>query len=131
MQSRVPISLIEIKALAGEEFCLAYERARQCNGRMPPPPTPCAECLAEFGRRLNWRTGSAAALEAARALSAQWLAERHVSADIAAKWALFYINEKQRNRRNPSAAGRARFMITAITLLQPSRAAQPSERHPA
>ncbi|MFN4294360.1 MAG: DUF4951 domain-containing protein [Thermoflexales bacterium] len=88
---------------------------------MPPPPTPCAECLAEFGHRLNWRTGSAAALEAARSLSAQWLAERHISADLAAKWALFYINEKQRNRRNPSAAARARFMVQAIQLLQPDR----------
>lgn len=123
MQSRAPISLIEIKALAGEEFCLVYERARQCNGRMPPPPTPCAACLAEFGRKLNWRTGSAAALVAARSLSPQWLAERHISADIAAKWALFYINEKQRNHRNPSAAGRVRFLITAIALLQPSQAA--------
>jgi hypothetical protein len=112
------MSLIEIQALAGEEFCLAYERARRCNGRMPPPPTPCAECLAEFGRRLNWRTGSAAALVAARSLSPQWLAERHISADIAAKWALFYINEKQRNRCNPSAAGRARFLVQAIRLLQ-------------
>lgn len=86
---------------------------------MPPPPTPCAECLAEFGRKLNWRTGSAAALEAARSLSAQWLAERQIRADIAAKWALFYINEKQRNHRNPSAAGRVRYLIAAIALLQP------------
>lgn len=85
------------------------------------PPTPCAECLAEFGLQLNWRTGNAAALEAARSLSAQWLAERHISADLAAKWALVYINEKQRNRRNPSAAARARFMVQAIRLLQPDR----------
>ncbi|MCL6511303.1 MAG: hypothetical protein K6U78_11490 [Anaerolineae bacterium] len=111
------LSLLELKTLAGYECCLAYERARQCNGRMPPPATPCAECLAAFGRRLNWRTGDAAALQAMRSLTAQWLVEQHISADLAARWALFYLNEKQRNRRNPSAAGRARFLITAVALL--------------
>jgi len=53
-----------------------------------------------------------------RALTAHWLIEQHISSELAAKWALFYINEKQRNRRNPSAAGRARFLITAVLLLQ-------------
>jgi hypothetical protein len=53
-----------------------------------------------------------------RALTAQWLIEQHISSELAAKWALFYINEKQRNRRNPSTAGRARFLITAALLLQ-------------
>ena len=52
-----------------------------------------------------------------RSLTAQWLVEQHISADLAARWALFYLNEKQRNRRNPSAAGRARFLITAVALL--------------
>jgi len=112
------LSLLELKALAGYECCSAYERARKGNGRMPPPPTPCSECLAAFGRRLNWRTGTEAALRAMRALTAQWLIEQHISSELAAKWALFYINEKQRNRRNPSAAGRARFLITAALLLQ-------------
>ncbi len=125
--STLPPTLTALKSLAGPESCRAYEQARSCNSRMPPPPTPCAECLADFGRRLNWRTGDAAACAAARALSAHWLREQQISIDLAAKWALFYINEKQRNRRNPSAAGRVRFLITAIALLQSSHFAPSSE----
>lgn len=113
-----PITLNMLKALAGEEFGRAYDYARRCNGRMPPPPTPHHECLSAFGRMLNWRTGNAAALAAAQRMSAQWLIERHIRADLAAKWALFYINERQRNRRNPSASGRARFLIIAVALLR-------------
>ncbi|MCS6773016.1 MAG: hypothetical protein RMM31_10330 [Anaerolineae bacterium] len=112
------LSLSELKALAGEPFCRAYECARQRNGRMPPPPTPCRECLAAFGQKLGWRTGSAAAIKAAESLSLQKLCDCHITAELAARWALFYINERQRNRRNPSAAGRARYLIRAALLLR-------------
>ena len=111
------LKLAELKNLAGIDFGSAFDRARQCNNRMPVPPTPCRECLAAFGRTLQWRTGDNAAVCAAQRLSAQWLTQQQIGIDLAAKWALFYINEKFRNRRNPSAAGRARYLVHAAALL--------------
>jgi hypothetical protein len=73
--------------------------------------------LAHFGKTLGWRTGDAAADAAAAELTTRALREQQVTPCIIAQWALFYVNEKRRNVRNPSAAGRARFLITALRLL--------------
>lgn len=111
------MKLADLKALAGDEFGRAYELARAHNRRMPVPPTPSGEGLAAFGRKLQWRTGDAAAIAAARKLCAQRLTDHALRAELAAMWALFYINEKFRNRRNPSAAGRAHYLVVATKLL--------------
>ncbi|WP_333889510.1 DUF4951 domain-containing protein [Caldilinea sp.] len=119
---RSTMKLAELKALAGEEFGRAFEQAQARNDRLPPPPTPGGECLAAFGKKLQWRTGNAAARAAAQRLCPQKLAEHALRADLAAMWALFYINEKFRNRRNPSAAGRAHYLVAAAKLLTKERA---------
>jgi hypothetical protein len=98
-------------------FFEAYVRAGEAKTRLPPPPTPGCACLAHFGKTLGWRTGDAAADAAAAELTTRALREQQVTPCIIAQWALFYVNEKRRNVRNPSAAGRARFLINALRLL--------------
>jgi hypothetical protein len=107
----------KLRQCVDARFFEAYVRAGEAKTRLPPPPTPGCACLAHFGKTLGWRTGDAAADAAAAELTTCALREQQVTACMVAQWALFYVNEKRRNVRNPSAAGRARFLITALRLL--------------
>jgi hypothetical protein len=74
--------------------------------------------VSDFGNKvMRWGTGHEAARARIKTLTREELERAGVTAEMAAIWRDFYINEAARNPANPSAAGRAELMARAAELL--------------
>lgn len=87
------------------------------------PLLPKGMSTAAFGHEvMKWGTGDDAALDRISSLTREELIEAGITAEIAAAWQNFYVNEVRRVPQNPSARGRAQLMEYAVRLLNESEA---------
>lgn len=87
--------------------------------KLPRPDFPrIFNNVAEFGRAIQWGTGSDAARAQIPNLSREAINKIGLTYEMAAQWAEFYTNEMIRNPSNPSAAGRADLMKAIMELLK-------------
>ncbi len=72
--------------------------------RLPAPSTPGGMPLGKFGKTMGWGTGNAAARARIETVTAEEMAGKGVTREMAENWGKFYENEALRNPANPSAA---------------------------
>lgn len=83
------------------------------------PGLPNGMSIAYFGHQvMAWGTGDAAADARIKTLTEEDLRNAGITAEIADKWRLFYLDVIRETPNNPSARGRARLMAVAKSLLE-------------
>lgn len=87
--------------------------------KLPVPAIPAMfKNVSQFGKAIKWGLDTEMARAEISNITKGGMDAIGVTREIAAEWAVFYVNEMTRNPGNPSAQGRAELMMAIMNLFE-------------